>query len=213
LLLKQLSGGVARISDFGLSIGYSLYTKGRAVDNPLWLAVEVMKGQEYSEKADVYSFGIILWELLTSLEPFSETPLTFFYDLEAKIINGLRPLIPPDCPAGWAKLMRQCWKETPDARPAFPVVLDVLLRMQEELKENTFLTASDASQGYGSWSIDSLPTRVKRPWQIGAKGNSPGGWFTPSVDRNRLSLMPSETSLNRGTQKKKKTKSSKYLGN
>lgn len=45
---------MAKVSDFGLSTAHSLIVKGRAVDNPMWLAVEVMRGEAYSLKSDIY---------------------------------------------------------------------------------------------------------------------------------------------------------------
>ena len=64
---------LAKVADFGLSsITGKGGLKGRAVENPSWLAPEVMEDKaEYTEKADVYSFGIILWELFSCNAPIS----------------------------------------------------------------------------------------------------------------------------------------------
>jgi serine/threonine protein kinase len=56
---------LAKIADFGLSAAMMQSAMGRKVDCPVWLAPEIMRNQEYTTKADVYSMGIILWELLT----------------------------------------------------------------------------------------------------------------------------------------------------
>lgn len=64
---------LAKIADFGLSAAMMQSAMGRKVDCPVWLAPEIMRNQEYTTKADVYSMGIILWELLTKQQKlFSE---------------------------------------------------------------------------------------------------------------------------------------------
>ena len=123
-----LRGDTALVSDFGLSIAHTLVTKGRKVDNPFWLAVEVMKGEEYTVKGDVYSFGVILWELLTCEEPFSEYNTTFLHKLETKIIAGLRPTMPEWCPVKYKNLTIKCWNSSPDERPTFS---DVIILIEE----------------------------------------------------------------------------------
>ncbi len=82
---------MAKVSDFGLSTAHSLFVKGRVVDNPMWLAVEVIRGEAFSLKSDVYSYGIILWELITCQPPFREhlEASMFWFDLEQKIMNGM----------------------------------------------------------------------------------------------------------------------------
>ncbi len=78
----QLNGTRAKVSDFGLSTVNALTAKGRDVDNPLWLAPEVMRGEEYSEKADIFSYGVILWEIASHELPYSEYKFQFVFELE-----------------------------------------------------------------------------------------------------------------------------------
>ena len=42
------------------------------VGTPMWMAPEIIQGRQYTQKADVYAFGIILWEILTRLEPYED---------------------------------------------------------------------------------------------------------------------------------------------
>jgi len=53
------------------------------VDNPIWLAPEIISNQKYTEKADVYSFGIIIWELLARKVPFAE--MEFLWEIQESI--------------------------------------------------------------------------------------------------------------------------------
>jgi serine/threonine protein kinase len=74
---------VAKVCDFGVSISAAHHTAGRRVDCPVWLAPEVMENKIYTEKADVYSIGVILWELLTRKAFFGE--VSFMSLVEDKV--------------------------------------------------------------------------------------------------------------------------------
>lgn len=90
---------VAKVADFGTSkVLYNAKirqaTERRDVHAPGWLAPEIIASEAYDERADVYSMGIILWELLSPGEfPFGEYKFPFQYRLEAAIKDGLRPTI------------------------------------------------------------------------------------------------------------------------
>lgn len=82
-----------------------------------WMAPEVIEHNPYGEKADVFSFGVLLWELLTGKVPYQDmTPLQAAIGVVQK---GLRPAIPADCPPPLANIMRQCWAKNPKDRPSF----------------------------------------------------------------------------------------------
>jgi tRNA A-37 threonylcarbamoyl transferase component Bud32 len=150
-----MEGSRAKVADFGLSTLFSITTSGREVDNPRWLAPEVMRGEEYTEKADIYSFGIILWELHSQQQPFSEFGITFFSLLEEKIKGGLRPTIhnevddvrtaqSAECPTAYANLIRDCWSGEPEKRPPFIKAIRTLNHLLEKL--NTSDPGSCASE-------------------------------------------------------------------
>ena len=93
-------------------------TKG--VGTPLWMAPEVVAGQRYDAKADVYSFGIVMWEISSRDEPWKEVHGKFLLDeLLQKILAGERPLVGPDWPGVYVKVMRQCWSTDPIDKPTF----------------------------------------------------------------------------------------------
>eukprot|EP01094_Clydonella_sp_ATCC50884_P021946 TRINITY_DN493_c0_g3_i1.p1 TRINITY_DN493_c0_g3~~TRINITY_DN493_c0_g3_i1.p1 ORF type:complete len:2040 (-),score=911.87 TRINITY_DN493_c0_g3_i1:136-6255(-) len=108
---------VAKIADFGLSQALASTTSGRSVANPVWLAPEIMNNDEYTEKADVYSYGVMLWELYTREDFFGE--ISFMSALENKVIEGQRPAIPDHCPAEYRHLIETCWSGNPEERPSF----------------------------------------------------------------------------------------------
>merc|ERR1712137_1240732 len=99
-------------------------TQGRSVANPVWLAPEIMKNEEYTEKADVYSYGVMLYELASREDFFGDT--TFMSQLENRVIEGERPIIPSDTPTEFAELITRCWDGDPEKRPPFYEVVDKL---------------------------------------------------------------------------------------
>ena len=107
----------------------------------MWLAPEIMKKERYTEKADVYSFGIILWELLVRVKPFDEfeeAHSQFVTVLEDAIVKGLRPNIPPDCPKAYRELIEECWHDDPKRRPDFVQICRRLDMMRDEVVSSLF---------------------------------------------------------------------------
>lgn len=94
-----------------------------------WVAPEVLAEQGYTEKADVYSFAIILWELLTRQIPYAGKNTM---QVVRSVDRGERLAIPPTCPPDYAKLINACWDNDPTARPAFTSILTTLERMRAE---------------------------------------------------------------------------------
>lgn len=114
---------MAKVTDFGLS-GLAPTLAGREVDNPVWLAPEVLREEEYTEKADVYSFGVILYELLTRQQYFGD--FKFLSDIEEKIIAGHRPAIPegPEYQRvpEYIQVIKDCWVGDSTKRPTLEQV-------------------------------------------------------------------------------------------
>jgi serine/threonine protein kinase len=86
---------MAKVADFGTARSLAPTIAGRTVDNPIWLAPEVMRNEEYTEKADVYSYGIILYEIYTRKFPFGKKTR---FQIELEVVDGKRPDLPEDCP-------------------------------------------------------------------------------------------------------------------
>eukprot|EP01121_Diplochlamys_sp_Union-15-3_P002396 TRINITY_DN12093_c0_g1_i1.p1 TRINITY_DN12093_c0_g1~~TRINITY_DN12093_c0_g1_i1.p1 ORF type:complete len:452 (-),score=86.26 TRINITY_DN12093_c0_g1_i1:17-1372(-) len=117
-----------KVCDFGLSDikpqGENLKEKAPK-GTPLWMAPEVMLSQTITEKCDVYSFGIVLWEILTGKVPFpNHTKFQLFK--KAVCIDHERPEIPPDTLPSLSKLMTSCWDPDPLKRPNFYQIIDSL---------------------------------------------------------------------------------------
>jgi serine/threonine protein kinase len=79
---------IAKVADFGLSrkLLLSPELQERVVDNPTWLAPEILSCRPYTEKVDVYSFAIILWEMLVRVKPYAE--LEFMWEIQEMVLRG-----------------------------------------------------------------------------------------------------------------------------
>jgi len=124
---------IAKIGDWGSAraqlSGSRTMTHG--VGTSCWLAPEVIKNARSSQYSDVYSFGIILWEIATREEVYGDLEQT---QIIAKVANdGLRPPLPEDnC---LTDLMVKCWCENPEDRLSFKEIVKELNRILSELAE------------------------------------------------------------------------------
>ncbi|KAL4423315.1 hypothetical protein ABPG77_006110 [Micractinium sp. CCAP 211/92] len=128
-----------KVSDFNLSrfVEEHMKSKGSsmAATNPRWLAPEVMRGQRATKAADVFAFGVVMWEVLTWQVPWTNVGP---WQLVNLLVSGSRLEIPPleqlpgsDTPqfAGldaYVALMRRCWAQDPAERPTFEQVIPEL---------------------------------------------------------------------------------------
>jgi len=95
----------------------------------LYMAPEVMNQKPFNEKADIYSFGLILYEILTGEELFPEYEEWDEFE-EAICIHNARPPIPKDAVPSLGYLMQKCWHPKPEDRPTFK---EVVFRLDEIL--------------------------------------------------------------------------------
>jgi len=80
-----------------------------------YVAPEVLHGKDYTMASDIYSFGIVAYELITGLPPYHD--VSHGKDLAFNICQGLRPKIPSYVPKLLTKLIVECWDAQPEKRP------------------------------------------------------------------------------------------------
>jgi len=122
----------AKIADFGLSRMKSEESDAAltACGTPAWTAPEIVRMEEYTEKVDVYSYGVVLWELIMRQEPYEgEGGIQIAY-MAAE--QGLRPPRPEFAPKVYCDLMEECWADSPDDRPTFSEILQRLFKMMKD---------------------------------------------------------------------------------
>ncbi len=144
----------AKVADFGLSrikelsCTYSNLTMDLGTTR--WMAPELFGDSEdhnvgpspsseslkYHFKVDVYSFGMVCYEILTGCVPFFNFKLM---DLRKRIKDGLRPDMPEQCPEQLSTLVQACYHPDPKARPSFPDICVKLRHIMCSLMVNSTL--------------------------------------------------------------------------
>ncbi|XP_068752084.1 proto-oncogene tyrosine-protein kinase receptor Ret-like [Montipora capricornis] len=124
---------VVKISDFGLMrhVEEGLYTLKKGKKLPVkWTAPEALYNSEYTTKSDVWSFGVVLWELCTmGGNPYPGVNNKELYKL---LKTGYRMERPETCSNELFQLVSECWKEEPSKRPTFDQVSTSLEKMLME---------------------------------------------------------------------------------
>ena len=123
-----------KISDFGLlrevPKDKSVYVSQNEGQSPLrWMAPESINDNIFSPASDVWSFGILQWEMFyPDKNPYHDMQTM---QMIAKVSSGYRMAIPRGCPSLAARIMRACWARDPNERPNFLLISDLLTRRDE----------------------------------------------------------------------------------
>ena len=122
-------GNILKLTDFGISKELQA-TMSNATESAScqWMAPELMKEMILSPTYDIFSYGVIVWELFTTDTPFK--------GLEPQVVvmrvcgDNQRPPIPADCPKHVADLIRQCWQGDWKKRPSMDHVLLLVIILE-----------------------------------------------------------------------------------
>lgn len=121
---------ICKVGDFGLlrelPEGAEVYISKSELPLPLrWMAPESLEDNKFSTASDVWSFGVVMWEMHNP----SEIPYSDIKDatrLGIKLSKGLRLLIPKAYPPKVERIMKACWQEDPELRPSFMLIAQLL---------------------------------------------------------------------------------------
>ncbi|XP_019155902.1 PREDICTED: serine/threonine-protein kinase EDR1 [Ipomoea nil] len=121
-----------KVGDFGLSrLKYAtLLTAKSGGGTPQWMAPEVLRNEPSTEKSDVFSFGVILWELMTELIPWSDlnslqvVGVVGFMDRRLELPENIDPRV--------SSIILDCWQSNPEDRPSFH---NIILRVVDAIQQ------------------------------------------------------------------------------
>eukprot|EP00123_Amoebidium_parasiticum_P006791 comp17659_c0_seq1/m.17450 comp17659_c0_seq1/g.17450 ORF comp17659_c0_seq1/g.17450 comp17659_c0_seq1/m.17450 type:complete len:868 (-) comp17659_c0_seq1:184-2787(-) len=187
-----------KVSDFGLTVllENSTDSKNGAVfaGSIPWGAPEVLKGAPATEQSDVYSFGIVLWEILTRRKLYEGIhPMSIGYQV---IRKDLRPRPIPEEPSElmeMVSLMKECWDTNPLLRPGFPE----LMRRVEVFQENLSVENTPSGDVGGHMQLQDIeiegPAEGMLTAVLHVVEDSSGLWETyPSVMRTAVEMHNAE---------------------
>ncbi|RLN01048.1 dual specificity protein kinase shkD isoform X2 [Panicum miliaceum] len=119
-----------KVADFGLSRlkRETFLTTKTGKGTPQWMAPEVLRNEPSDEKSDVYSYGVILWELVTQKIPWEN--LNSMQVIGAVGFMNQRLDIPSDVDPQWTSIILSCWESDPQQRPSFQELLERLRELQ-----------------------------------------------------------------------------------
>jgi hypothetical protein len=163
VFIQEQSRGhyVAKIGDWGSARALALADKStknmtKGIGTACWLAPEVINHGHASKSSDVYSFGIVLWEIMTRKEVY---PGLSAEQIIAKVANSnLRPALPPNLPL--SDIMGMCWKQNSEERPTFHQILNTLSKLYSVVKKNPSASRSKNIVGSSSGSSSSSSSNV-----------------------------------------------------
>ncbi|XP_013381944.1 proto-oncogene tyrosine-protein kinase receptor Ret-like [Lingula anatina] len=216
-------GKILKISDFGLSRDVyeeDTYTKRSRGRVPVkWMAPESLYDHIYTTKSDVWSYGIVLWEIVTlGATPYPGIPPERLFNL---LKTGYRMSLPSNCSEELYHIMSRCWAEEPTSRPEFKELENIFDKMLQEnvdyldlsntVEQNPIVDDDqDSSRVNGIGRLDVVP-RVTTEDDYGsihvvpmddsaylqpqsANRNNNTKYFTLLANSNRLGLVCNGTS-------------------
>jgi len=153
VLMSDNLGSRLAIGDFGVARYQSLDTsKAMTAETGSyrWMAPEVIRHEVYDKRCDVYSFAMLVFELLTYRFPFDgKVKLTPMQVVAAVAVEDKRPELPSSCTAPIRRLVERCWSRDPNLRPSFAEMRALLANKEYLLTGSVETTAQTGSEAEG----------------------------------------------------------------
>ncbi|KNC85203.1 TK protein kinase [Sphaeroforma arctica JP610] len=119
-----------------------------------WMAPESIETKEFTTMSDVWSYGVVMWEMATLGElPYGKADV---HEVVANIQRGKRLERPLSCPEAVFDIMRACWSERPENRPEFGLIVELLGDILVDTVRRTLTKTSSVGLGAGANRVDRL---------------------------------------------------------
>jgi serine/threonine protein kinase len=130
------------ISDLGFCGPADVPINGTYGNLP-YIAPEVIAGNKTTFKSDIYSVGMLMWEISSGQPPFAN--IDHDINLAMNIVNGIRPKIVPETPLEYKILMEQCWDADPAKRPDINSLYDKISEIRHSFNQEHHEASSHAN--------------------------------------------------------------------
>ncbi|PKY27096.1 hypothetical protein RhiirB3_528991 [Rhizophagus irregularis] len=174
-----LVNGKWHIGDLGLSRPANVTSSNDKIYGVIpYVAPEIFNGNKISKESDIYSFGIIMWELTAGCRPFAG--IDFDTDLIYKIIDGKRPEITDDTPKCFADLMKKCWESDSSKRPHIKEIRKTIALWRYAIKNifHSHINLEDADEFNQAEIIRFGPMKINELDPRFAVNSHPGAIYT-----------------------------------
>ncbi|CAF2770871.1 unnamed protein product [Rotaria sp. Silwood2] len=128
LIERAYEGYTVKVCDFGLARTRNETTRQSKSDSTLtctlpWTAPEILRLERHTDKSDIYSLGVVFWELATYEIPYYEYPDDV---IRASVLAGDRLKIPESTPSVFRELIKKCWAQNPNDRPNSSDLVEII---------------------------------------------------------------------------------------
>jgi len=145
----------AKIADFGMSVANMGQELTAETGSYRYMSPQVIRHESYSSNADVYSFGLVLWQVITRDVPFATmTPIQAAY----AVAEGRRPEIPATVPRRLQEIIIACWDQDAHKRPSFTYI--------------TMALADYAKMAFSPANVGALTVQIANEMLANVEGNS-----------------------------------------
>ncbi|OHT01568.1 TKL family protein kinase [Tritrichomonas foetus] len=151
-----------RLCDFGIArFMDSSQPMTRAIGTPHWMAPEMLSNGKYGKEVDVYSYSMILYELLTDEVPWSDTRPESM--LKQVLVDQKRPALPRDTPPALKDLIKMCWSQNPKSRPSFSEIYEMFENEEVMFEDTDHKAVRSLARQLAKVKISSSPIKIRSP--------------------------------------------------